>query len=65
MQHHTAVVEVSFTRSSRELIAALAQLMHALEHADQALLEDTIADAHKRMRTALQGDRPFGFRLDT
>jgi len=49
------VVKVMLSRSSREFVAALARLMNAIEHADRALLEDEIAEAHAALKAQLQG----------
>lgn len=48
-------VRIELARSSAEFVAALARLMNAVEHADRALLEDEIADAHAELKAQLQG----------
>jgi hypothetical protein len=52
---------IRLDRSSSELIDALTALIEAIDAADPALLEDSIAVAQKRLVRALQDGQPLGF----
>jgi hypothetical protein len=51
-------VRLSLNEADAELIGALAELLAAIEYADQVMLEDSIRDAHQRLVVALRHDIP-------
>ena len=60
MQVGGVFVRIRLDRCSTEFLDALANMMHVIDHADPALLEESIGEARDRLRSALDAN-PYSF----